>query len=159
MESLGRLAGGIAHDFNNLLTVIRGYAELALPTKPSDDGLRRKLTEIMKGSDRAQALVSQLLAFSRKQILKPSVFDLNHAVMEISNLLPRLIGEDIHIDVRPGRNLRRIMADRNQMQQILLNLAVNARARCPREKHYASKRKMQPCRSPRNLTKSPKVFC
>src|SRR5256884_193020 len=131
MESLGRLAGGIAHDFNNLLTVIRGYAELALPAKPGDDGLRRKITEIMKGSDRAQALVSQLLAFSRKQILKPSVFDLNHAVMEISNLLPRLIGEDIHIDVRPGRNLRKIMADPNQMQQILLNLAVNARDAMP----------------------------
>ena len=131
MESLGRLAGGVAHDFNNLLTVIRGYAELALPTKSGDDGLRRKITEIMKGSDRAQALVSQLLAFSRKQILKPSVLDLNHAVMEISNLLPRLIGEDIHIDVRPGRNLRRIMADPNQMQQILLNLAVNARDAMP----------------------------
>jgi two-component system, cell cycle sensor histidine kinase and response regulator CckA len=131
MESLGRLAGGIAHDFNNLLTVIRGYAELALPIKPGDDGLRRKITEIMKGSDRAQALVSQLLAFSRKQILKPSVLDLNQVVMEISDLLPRLIGEDIHIEVRPGRNLRRIMADPNQMQQILLNLAVNARDAMP----------------------------
>ena len=131
MESLGRLAGGVAHDFNNLLTVIRGYAELALPTKPSDDGLRRKLTEIMKGSDRAQALVSQLLAFSRKQILKPSVLDLNHVVIEISNLLPRLIGEDIHIDVRSDQQLRRIMADPNQLQQVLLNLAVNARDAMP----------------------------
>src|SRR6266403_913675 len=131
MESLGRLAGGIAHDFNNLLTVIRGYAELALPIKPGDDGLRRKITEIMKGSDRAQALVSQLLAFSRKQILKPAVLDLNQVVMEISDLLPRLIGEHIHIEVRPGRNLRRIMADPNQMQQILLNLAVNARDAMP----------------------------
>jgi len=131
MESLGRLAGGVAHDFNNLLTVIRGYAELALPTKPGNDGLRRKLTEIMKGSDRAQALVSQLLAFSRKQILKPSVLDLNHVVIEISNLLPRLIGEDIHIDVRSGQQLRRIMADANQLQQVLLNLAVNARDAMP----------------------------
>jgi len=131
MESLGRLAGGIAHDFNNLLTVIRGYAELALPIKPGDDGLRRKLTEIMKGSDRAQALVSQLLAFSRKQILKPAVLDLNQVVLEISDLLPRLIGEDIHVEVQPGRNLRRIMADPNQMQQILLNLAVNARDAMP----------------------------
>jgi signal transduction histidine kinase/CheY-like chemotaxis protein len=131
MESLGRLAGGVAHDFNNLLTVIRGYAELALPTKPGDDGLRRKLTEIMKGSDRAQALVTQLLAFSRKQILKPSVLDLNHVVIEISNLLPRLIGEDIHIDVRSGQQLRRIMADPNQLQQVLLNLAVNARDAMP----------------------------
>jgi two-component system cell cycle sensor histidine kinase/response regulator CckA len=131
MESLGRLAGGIAHDFNNLLTVIRGYAELALPIKPGDDGLRRKITEIMKGSDRAQALVSQLLAFSRKQILKPAVLDLNQVVMEISDLLPRLIGEHIHIEVRPGQNLRRIMADPNQMHQILLNLAVNARDAMP----------------------------
>src|SRR6267378_881508 len=131
MESLGRLAGGIAHDFNNLLTVIRGYAELALPAKPGGDGLHRKITEIMKGSDRAQALVSQLLAFSRKQILKPSVLDLNQVVMEISDLLPRLIGENIRIEVRPGRNLRRIMADPNQMQQILLNLAVNARDAMP----------------------------
>ncbi|PYU64626.1 MAG: hypothetical protein DMG56_05850, partial [Acidobacteria bacterium] len=131
MESLGRLAGGVAHDFNNLLTVIRGYAELALPAKPGDDGLRRKLTEIMKGSDRAQALVSQLLAFSRKQILKPAVLDLNHVVIEISNLLPRLIGEDIHIDVRSGQQLRRIMADPNQLQQVLLNLAVNARDAMP----------------------------
>jgi CheY-like chemotaxis protein len=85
----------------------------------------------MKGSDRAQALVSQLLAFSRKQILKPSVLDLNQVVMEISDLLPRLIGENIRIEVRPGRNLRRIMADPNQMQQILLNLAVNARDAMP----------------------------
>ena len=131
MESLGQLAGGVAHDFNNLLTVIRGYAELALPAKPGDDGLRRKLTEIMKGSDRAQALVSQLLAFSRKQILKPSVLDLNHVVIEISNLLPRLIGEDIHIDVRSDQQLRRIMADPNQLQQVLLNLAVNARDAMP----------------------------
>src|SRR5438552_1514684 len=131
MESLGRLAGGVAQDFNNLLTVIRGYAELALPAKPGDDGLRRKLTEIMKGSDRSQALVSQFLAFSRKQILKPAVLDLNHVVIEISNLLPRLIGEDIHIDVRSGQQLRRIMADPNQLQQVLLNLAVNARDAMP----------------------------
>src|SRR5256885_8195499 len=100
MESLGRLAGGVAHDFNNLLTVIRGYAEWPLPSKPGDDDPRRKITEIMKGSDRAQAFVSQLLAFSRKQMLKPSVLDLNRVVVEISDLPPRLIGEDIHIDVR-----------------------------------------------------------
>lgn len=131
MESLGRLAGGVAHDFNNLLTVIRGYAELAMTGKPGDDDLRRKLNEIMKGSDRAQALVSQLLAFSRKQILKPSVIDLNQIVMEISEVLPRLIGEDIHIEVCAGLKLRRIKADAHQMQQVLLNLAVNARDAMP----------------------------
>ena len=131
MESLGRLAGGVAHDFNNLLTVIRGYAELAMPPKKGDEDLRRKITEIMKSSDRAQALVSQLLAFSRKQILKPSVLDLNQVVAEISEVLPRLIGEDVSIVVRPGSNLRRIKADPNQMQQVLLNLAVNARDAMP----------------------------
>jgi PAS domain S-box-containing protein len=131
MESLGRLAGGIAHDFNNLLTVIRGYAELAMPSNPGQDELRRKINEIMKGSDRARALVSQLLAFSRKQILNPSVIDLNQIVAEISEVLPRLIGEDVHIEVRPGGNLRRIKADANQIQQVLLNLAVNARDAMP----------------------------
>jgi len=131
MESLGRLAGGVAHDFNNLLTVIRGYAELALPPKQENGELRRKITEIMKSSDRAQALVSQLLAFSRKQILKPTVLDLNQVVAEISEVLPRLIGEDVNIVVRPGANLRRIKADPNQMQQVLLNLAVNARDAMP----------------------------
>jgi two-component system cell cycle sensor histidine kinase/response regulator CckA len=131
MESLGRLAGGVAHDFNNLLTVIRGYAELSMPPKQEDEELHRKITEIMKSSDRAQALVSQLLAFSRKQILKPSVLDLNQVVAEISEVLPRLIGEDVNIVVRPGSNLRRIKADPNQMQQVLLNLAVNARDAMP----------------------------
>ncbi len=132
MESLGRLAGGVAHDFNNLLTVIRGYAELAMPPKKGDEELRRKITEIMKSSDRAQALVSQLLAFSRKQILKPTVLDLNQVVAEISEVLPRLIGEDVNLVVRPGANVRRIKADPNQMQQVLLNLAVNARDAMPK---------------------------
>ena len=132
MESLGRLAGGVAHDFNNLLTVIRGYAELSLPSKTGDGELRRKILEIMKSSDRAQALVSQLLAFSRKQILKPSVLDLNQVVVEISEVLPRLIGEDVRVEVCRGEGLRRIKADANQMQQVLLNLAVNARDAMPK---------------------------
>jgi two-component system cell cycle sensor histidine kinase/response regulator CckA len=135
MESLGRLAGGIAHDFNNLLTVIRGYADLAIPAELNDVGaheLHRKITEIMKASDRARGLIGQLLAFSRKQILHPHVIDLNHVLLELGAVLPRLIGEDIHLIIRPGANIRLVKADPNQIQQMLLNLAVNARDAMPK---------------------------
>jgi two-component system, cell cycle sensor histidine kinase and response regulator CckA len=135
MESLGRLAGGIAHDFNNLLTVIRGYADLAIPAELNDVGaheLHRKITEIMKASDRARGLIGQLLAFSRKQILQPRVIDLNHTLLDLGAVLPRLIGEDIQLTIRPGANLHLVKADPNQIQQILLNLAVNARDAMPK---------------------------
>ena len=130
MESLGRLAGGVAHDFNNLLTVIRGYAELALPAELPDAAayeLHRKLSEITKAADRAQGLIGQLLAFSRKQILQPRVVDLNQILIDLGSVLPRLIGEDIHLKIHPGPNLQWIKADPNQIQQVILNLAVNAR--------------------------------
>jgi two-component system, cell cycle sensor histidine kinase and response regulator CckA len=134
MESLGRLAGGVAHDFNNLLTVIRGYAELAMPSDLSGTtakDLHRKINEIMKASDRAQGLIGQLLAFSRKQLLQPRVLDLNHILLDLGAVLPRLIGEDIHLKIRPGPDLHLIKADPNQIQQVLLNLAVNARDAMP----------------------------
>ena len=132
MEALGRLAGGIAHDFNNLLMVIRGYAELAMPSGPGADDLHRKVSEIMKASDRAQALVSQLLAFSRKQILQPRVLDLNSILLDLGTVLPRLIGEDIQLRIRPGADLGLIKADPNQIQQAILNLSINARDAMPK---------------------------
>ncbi|MHB8734472.1 MAG: GAF domain-containing protein [Terriglobales bacterium] len=127
MEALGRLAGGIAHDFNNLLTVIRGYAELAMTPAGSDPNLDRKIAAILQASDRAQTLVSQLLAFSRKQVLQPVVLDLNQVLAEAGTMLPRLIGENIRLEVQPAAARQRIMADPAQIQQIIINLAVNAR--------------------------------
>jgi len=132
MESLGRLAGGIAHDFNNLLTVIRGYAELASPAPGGDPELERKVGAILHASDRAQTLVAQLLAFSRKQVLQPAVMDLNHILAEVTTMLPRLIGEHIRLDVQPGAGVPRIKADPAQIQQVIINLAVNARDAMPK---------------------------
>jgi PAS domain S-box-containing protein len=131
MEALGRLAGGVAHDFNNLLMVIRGYAEMAMPSDRDTNDLRRKISEIMKASERAQALVGQLLAFSRKQILQPRVLDLNSILLDLGAVLPRLIGEDIQLRIRPGADVGLIKADPNQIQQAILNLAINARDAMP----------------------------
>jgi two-component system, cell cycle sensor histidine kinase and response regulator CckA len=127
MEAVGRLAGGVAHDFNNMLSVIRGNAEmLLLDLTPSDAG-REELGEIQNAADRAAALTQQLLAFSRKQMLAPKILDLNQAVTAIDRMLHRLIGEDIQVRMELDPALGAVRADAGQLDQVLVNLAVNAR--------------------------------
>ena len=132
MEAVGMLAGGVAHDFNNLLTAINGHSELALKVLAPDDPIYRRIEQIKKAGDRAAALTRQLLAFSRKQILKPKVLDLNHIVVEMNKMLQRLIGEDIDLLMGLDADLGKIKADPNQIEQVLLNLSVNARDAMPK---------------------------
>jgi len=131
MEAIGRLAGGVAHDFNNLLMVIKGHTELLLDVLPVADYVTRKVEQIDRSADRATALTRQLLAFSRMQVLQPRPMNLNLVVDEMGKLLPRLIGEDIELVVRPSSDLGTIRADASQMEQIIMNLAVNARDAMP----------------------------
>lgn len=131
MESIGTLAGGIAHDFNNLMTAVTGYSELALRRMNAEDPLRCKVEEIKKAGERAASLTRQLLAFSRKQILKPEVLDLNTVITGMGRMLPRLIGEDIDLRFDLNASLGRVEADPGQMEQVLLNLTVNARDAMP----------------------------
>jgi PAS domain S-box-containing protein len=133
LEAVGQLAGGIAHDFNNLMTVIAGHSELAL-TRPhaDDDGpLLEHVREISQAAQRASALTQQLLAFSRRQVLQPRLLDLNEVVAGARPLLARLIGEDLQLDVRQAPQLGSVRADRIQLEQVLMNLAVNARDAMP----------------------------
>jgi signal transduction histidine kinase/ActR/RegA family two-component response regulator len=130
MEAVGRLAGGVAHDFNNLLGVILGYSEMLLGQELAPP-LRRKVQEIHKAGDRAAVLTRQLLAFSRKQVLAPKVLDLNVLVTEFTRMLPRVLGEDIKLEIREGPDLGQVKADPGQLEQILMNLSVNARDAMP----------------------------
>ncbi|MGH7226239.1 MAG: response regulator, partial [Gemmataceae bacterium] len=132
MEAIGRLAGGVAHDFNNLLTIITGYGDLLLngildPQHPA----REAVTQIARAADRAAALTRQLLAFSRQQVLAPRVLCLNDIIAEMSKMLRRLIGENIQLATSFADNLDPVLADPSQMEQILLNLAVNSRDAMP----------------------------
>jgi PAS domain S-box-containing protein len=131
LEAIGMLAGGIAHDFNNLLTVIGGYCDLSLSKLREQDPLRRNLMEISKAADRAAVLTRQLLAFSRKQVLQPKVLDLNSVVSEMEKLLRRLIGEDVEFRAVLGHDLGSIKADPGQIEQVIMNLAVNSRDAMP----------------------------
>jgi len=126
MEALGRMAGGVAHDFNNLLTVIRGHSDLLLDRLQPEDPLYRSSQQIRKTSDRAASLTRQMLAFSRMQVLQPKVLDLNELIADMGKLLRRLIREDIEFSLRLGDSLGRVKADPNQLEQVLLNLTVNA---------------------------------
>jgi len=131
MEAIGQLAGGIAHDFNNLLTVIEGYTDMLLSSAEHDDSRLAFVQQIKKASDRATALTRQLLAFSRRQILQPKVLDLNELVPDVSALLKRLIGEDIELKIELAEDIAPIKADRSQIEQVLMNLAVNSRDAMP----------------------------
>jgi signal transduction histidine kinase/ActR/RegA family two-component response regulator len=130
MEAVGRLAGGIAHDFNNLLTAIGGYSEF-LTERIDDPKLRRHAEEIRRAATRAASLTGQLLAFSRRQVLQPRVLDLNTAVVEMETMLRRLIGEDVELITLLDPDLGWVRADPTQIEQVIVNLAVNARDAMP----------------------------
>jgi nitrogen-specific signal transduction histidine kinase len=132
MEAVGRLAGGVAHDFNNLLTVITGYCGMSLLKMKSRDPLRKNAEEIQRAAEHASSLTHQLLAFSRKQVLQPRVLDLNEVVSHMGKMLHRLIGEDIELRTTFEPSLGRVKADPGQIEQVILNLAVNARDAMPR---------------------------
>jgi PAS domain S-box-containing protein len=131
MEAIGRMAGGVAHDFNNLLTAITGYSELLLLGSKLDGRVRGNLEEIRKAAERAAGLTHQLLAFSRRQVLRPVVLDLNLLLTNVHKMLRRLIGEDIELVTVLGTNLGRVKADPGQLEQVVMNLVVNARDAMP----------------------------
>jgi len=131
MEAVGQLAGGIAHDFNNILTVICGYGAVALETLPSDAESRAYIEEVLSAAERAASLTRQLLAFSRRQVLTPQRLDLNAVVRASAQMLKRLIGEDVEFSVLSAADLGVVLADPGKMDQVILNLAVNARDAMP----------------------------
>jgi len=131
MEAVGRLAGGVAHDFNNLLGVIIGYSDMVEEGLGEDDPLRAKISQIKKAGQRAEALTRQLLAFSRQQILAPTILNLNDVVADVQKMLQRLVGADIETVTTLGPNLARVKADRGQIEQVIMNLAINSRDAMP----------------------------
>jgi signal transduction histidine kinase/CheY-like chemotaxis protein/HAMP domain-containing protein len=131
MEAIGRLAGGVAHDFNNSLTVIKGYSQLSLTGLKKDDPLRPDMEEIQKAAERAANLTRQLLAFSRRQILEMKVLDLNTILRDLDKMLRRIIGEDIELVTLFAEDLGTVKTDHGQMEQVIMNLAVNSRDAMP----------------------------
>jgi PAS domain S-box-containing protein len=127
MDAIGQLAGGVAHDFNNLLTAILGFAKFAANGLAPEDQRRRDMDEVIMAAERATALTRQLLAFSRKQVLRSTLVDLNQLITGVSGMLRRLLGEQIALDVVPAQNLALVLADAGQLEQVVINLAVNAR--------------------------------
>jgi PAS domain S-box-containing protein len=132
MEAVGNLAGGVAHDFNNLLMIISSYTQMLEDELPPGDWLRQHTRQVLKAVERSSALIQQLLAFSRKQILSPRILDLNTVVEETTKMIRRLIGEDIELVLSLDRALPMVKADPDQIGQVLLNLCVNARDAMPR---------------------------
>jgi two-component system cell cycle sensor histidine kinase/response regulator CckA len=131
MEAVGRLSGGIAHDFNNLLGVIIGYSDVLEIKLEGNEALRKNVAEIKKAGTRASSLTRQLLAFSRQQVLQPKILDLNSVVNDLAKMLKRLIGEDIEIEIVSDLTLGKVKADHSQLDQIIMNLVVNARDAMP----------------------------
>ncbi len=131
MESIGRLAGGVAHDFNNILTAILGHAELALVDMASDNPIREEIENIHDSAERAATLTQQLLAFARRQVIQPKLLNVNELLGNLTKMLKRMIGEDIELITRTGSDVGGIIADTSQFEQVLLNLAVNARDAMP----------------------------
>ncbi len=132
MEAVGRLSGGVAHDFNNILNVIMGFGDLLLKNLPDDERMRRHNHEILKAAKRGASLTRQLLAFSRQQVLQPKVIDLNATVADIERMLARLIGENVELSTSLDPQLGRVEVDPGQVEQVIMNLAVNARDAMPR---------------------------
>jgi signal transduction histidine kinase/CheY-like chemotaxis protein len=131
MESIGRLAGGVAHDFNNLLTAITGYAGLALDVLPSEHQAHADLLEIQRAAARAAGLTNQLLSFARKRVIEPSNFSFNDLIFDMESLLRRLLGAEIALVIQPAAHLGLVRADPGQIEQVLINLVVNARDAMP----------------------------
>ena len=131
MEAVGMLAGGVAHDFNNLLTIITGYSQLILNNLRADDPNRHSVEQVMRAGERAAALTKQLLAFSRRQVLQPKILDLNRLVSSLTTMLQRLIGEDVDLRLVLRPDVGRVHADPGQVEQVLMNLVVNARDAMP----------------------------
>lgn len=131
MEAFGKLAGGVAHDFNNILTVISGFNEMLMNECAVGDPRREFAEEVQKAADRASALTRQLLAFSRQQVLQPKLLEINEVITNVDKMLRRLIGEDVELRTVPAKGLRRVKADPDQLAQVLINLAVNARDAMP----------------------------
>jgi PAS domain S-box-containing protein len=132
MEAVGRLAGGVAHDFNNLLTAILGYSELILADAPRDAPWRDDLKQILEAGTRGASLTRQLLAFSRRQIIEPTLLDLNVIVTEMRPMLTRLIGEDVEVLLHLAQDRTPVVADRSQIEQVVMNLTINARDAMPK---------------------------
>src|SRR5439155_9859076 len=132
LESVGQLAAGVAHDFNNILTVIQGYSEFLLACCKDDETIRKPLKQIGDAAKRAASLTRQLLAFSRKQVIQPKVQSLNWVLQNLGNMLPRLLGEDILLETNYLPSLPQIEADTGMLEQIVMNLAVNARDAMPK---------------------------
>lgn len=151
MESVGRLAGGIAHDFNNLLTAIIGYSDLVLQELDPDHGSRQDIEEILRAAERAGGLTRQLLAFSRRQVLQPERVDLNAIVADIDRMLRRLIGEDIELVSRLHGELEAIVADPGQIEQVIVNLVVNARDAMPQGGRIEIETSNVDCETPRRV--------
>ena len=135
MEAIGRLAGGVAHDFNNLLTVISGYSDMIMRGLPADDPLHGSIEEVLKAASRATSLTNQLLAFSRRQVSQPKVLDLNALVANMDRMLRRVIGEHIELETVLTPGLGNVKADSGQLEQVIMNLAVNARDAMPEGGH------------------------
>jgi two-component system, cell cycle sensor histidine kinase and response regulator CckA len=131
MEAIGRLASGVAHDFNNVLMVIQGTTDLLLTDAVISEAVRQDLMEIRRAAERATALTRQLLAFGRRQVLRPEVVDLNATIREMHGMLQRIVGEDVELAVHLGRDLSPVRVDRRQLEQVILNLAANARDAMP----------------------------
>jgi signal transduction histidine kinase/ActR/RegA family two-component response regulator len=131
MEAVGRLAGGVAHDFNNILTVVNGFSELVIDALPRGDANREFVREVRRAGERAAGLTRQLLAFSRRQVLHPQVLDVNAVVTNLVKMLGRLLGEDVALEADLRRGVGPILADPGQIEQVLLNLSVNARDAMP----------------------------
>jgi signal transduction histidine kinase/ActR/RegA family two-component response regulator len=132
LEAIGTLAGGIAHDFNNLLTAVSGFTQLAMMSTPSDSAVTDDLQQVIEAADRAGMLTKQLLAFSRKQVLQPTVLDVGAVIRGVAPLFDRLLGEHIDVRVDAPDDLPRILADRGQLEQVIINLSINARDAMPK---------------------------
>jgi signal transduction histidine kinase/CheY-like chemotaxis protein len=131
MEAVGQLAGGVAHDFNNLLTITKGYSELILMKLKNEDPLRRDVEEIKKASEQASLLTHQLLIFSRRELMQPKLLDLNYIVANMEKMLRRLLGEDVYLTTSLDTSPCMVRADPGQMEQVIMNLAINARDAMP----------------------------